>query len=122
MEIVPPNMVSVNEFKVESLNLDKKAMAVSFGYILGSSKAKVSKILSFDENVVNFVLGCFSEIKQSTSKKIEKEEEMKEKLVNTVTRVIKEVEGLKKFKDASQYMRAYNKIHCYRISFPEIEI
>ena len=121
MEIVPPNVVSVDEFKVESLNLDKKAMAVSFGYALEGSRAKIAKILGFDENVVNFVLGCLSEIKRGTGKKIDKEEEMKEKLVNTVTRVIREVENLKKIKDAGQYMRAYNKIHCYKINFPEVE-
>jgi len=122
MEIVPPNVISVNEFKVESLNLDKKAMAVSFGYLLGSSKAKISKNIGLEENTVNFVLGCLAEMKQVTGKKIEKEEEMKEKLVNTVTRVIREVENLKKIKDASAYMRAFNKIHCYKINFPEVEM
>jgi hypothetical protein len=122
MVIVPPNAILVNEFKVESLNLEKNSLTISLGYALDSNKAKLTKKFGFGENIVNFTLANIAEIKQAAAgRKIDKEEEMKEKLVNTLARVLHEVEGLKKIRDAGAYMRAYNKIQCYKISFPDIE-
>lgn len=123
MKTVPPNAnVVIKEFKVESLNLDKNSLTISLGYLSDKTKAKLTKKLGFDDNIVNFVLATMAEIKQLSGKKIDKEEEMKEKLVNATTRVIREIENLKKIKNAEQYMRAFNKIHCYKINFPDIEI
>lgn len=121
MVIVPPNVnVVVNEFKVESLNLEKNSLTISLGYT-SDDKAKLTKQFGFNNNVVNFILANISEIKQITNRKIDKEDEMKEKLVNSLTRVLHEIESLKKIKDAGAYMRAYNKIQCYKVNFHEIE-
>lgn len=122
MQVVPVFPVSINEVKVETLNLDKKSLTISLGYVNGKDKAKITKALNFDDNIVSFVLASLAELKQLSGKAIDKEEKMKEKLVNALSRIVREVENMKKIKNAEQYMRAFNRIHCYRIVFPEIEI
>ena len=43
-------------------------------------------------------------------------EEIKEKLVNTIDRLSLEINDLKKIKDHEKYMKAYNRINCYKVS------
>lgn len=123
MVTVPPNAdVVINEFKVESLSLDKKTLTFSLSYTSDKVQEKLTKSIAFNDNIVNAILGSMAEIKQAAGKKIEKEEEMKEKLVNALTRVIREIENLKKIKNAEEYMRAYNRLQCYKINFPDVVI
>jgi len=125
-EIVPPR-ITIDEFKVNSLNLSKKFVEFSFGYnvLLKNfrNRDKINRKFSFDENIVNFVMAAFADIKKTTGTEmalIEKEEEMKEKIVNIITRLLQEIKDLAKIKDHERYMRAFNRINCYKVSFPDI--
>lgn len=124
-EIIAPE-VTVNEFRVESLNLEKKSMTVSFSYTARLkglvNKARFNKIFEFNGSDVNFIFDTLVEIKQlaGTEKaKIENETEIKEKLVNTLSRLIREIKNLEKIKDSGEYMESFNKIHCYKAIFSE---
>lgn len=75
----------------------------------------------FGDNTVNFVLAVVNDVKKLHDSKLQKEEEMKEKLVNHMSRLLQQVKDLEKYKEYSMYMREFNKIDCYKISFPEIE-
>lgn len=128
MEIVPPT-ITINEFKVESLNFSKKFMVLSFAFssqLKGLvNKVKLTKQFSFNENIVNFVLNSLSEMKRlagTETAAIEKEEAMKEKLVNTMTRLMTEIAGLERITDHEKYMKAFNRLNCFKVSFPEFEL
>lgn len=128
MELIPP-MITIDEFKIESLNFSKKFMNLSFGYtstLKGlTSKSKIVKKFAFGDNSVNFILDSIAEIKKfvgTATAKIDKEEEMKEKLVNVMNRLMTEISGLERISDHEKYMKAYNRLNCYKVTFPEIEV
>lgn len=123
MKIIPPE-VSINKFKIENLNVSRKFMTVSFDYTAELkgfvNKAKFSKRLALNESVVSFVLNSLIEIKQlvGTDKaKINKEQEIKEKINTTLNRLVREMKNLEKIKDHEEYMKAFNRIHCFKLDF-----
>lgn len=122
-EIIAPD-ITINEFKVESLNLEKKSMTVSFGYTAKlesfTSKAKLNKVFDYRESSINFIFDTLIEIKQlsGTEKaKIDREAEIKEKLTNMLARLVREIKNLGKIKEYEHYMKAFNRIHCYKTTF-----
>jgi oligoribonuclease NrnB/cAMP/cGMP phosphodiesterase (DHH superfamily) len=128
MELIPP-LITIDEFKIDSLNFSKKFLNISFGYSSSLkglvSKSKLVKKFAFGDNTVNFILDSMAEIKKfvgTATAKIDKEEEMKEKLVNIMTRIMTEISGLERISDHEQYMKAFNRLNCYKVTFPEIEM
>lgn len=125
--IVPPK-IFIEDFKVESLNLSKKILDVSFKYTIKienlRNSGRIYRRFNIGDTVINFVLGVFDDLKKvagTQTAEIEKVEEMKEKTVNTINRLLQEINDLAKMKDHEKYMKAYNRINCYRTSF-QIEI
>lgn len=126
--IVAPKL-TIDEFKVETLNLGKKFIEVSFGYTASvkgfSNKDRIKRTFNLGDNIVTFIIAALNDIKKTTGTEttiIEKEEEMKEKLTNIMTRVLQEVNDLAKVKDYEKYMKAFNRLNCYKVTFPEIVI
>ncbi|MEM4152746.1 MAG: hypothetical protein QXK80_01340 [Candidatus Pacearchaeota archaeon] len=126
--IVAPKL-TIDEFKVEMLNLGKKFINVSFGYTASikgfSNKDKIIRTFNLGENVVTFIISALNDIKRTTGTEtaiIDKEEEIKEKLTNIMNRLIQEIKDLAKIKDHEKYMKAFNRLNCYKVTFPEIVI
>lgn len=126
--IVAPKL-TIDEFKVEMLNLGKKFINVSFGYTASikgfSNKDKIIRTFNLGENVVTFIMSALNDIKRTTGTEtaiIDKEEEMKEKLTNIMNRLLQEIKDLSKIKDHEKYMRSFNRLNCYKITFPEIVV
>lgn len=115
------NLIEVKELKVEKLKMAQKILDMSFGFHLNGESFKIPRIFNFSDNIVNFVLGIVNDAKKMKGSKIEKEEEMKEKLVNYMSRLMQQVKDLEKYKEYSRYMREFNKIDCYKVTFPEFE-
>ena len=128
VEIIPPKL-TLDEFKINTVNLGKKYMDLSFGYTASvkgfSNKDKIHRKFDLGTNVINFVMSTFNDIKRTTGTEtaiIDKEDEMKEKMVNIMTRVLQEVDSLAKITDYEKYMKSFNRLNCYKVSFPEIVI
>ncbi|MCX8194041.1 MAG: hypothetical protein N3G19_01625 [Candidatus Pacearchaeota archaeon] len=124
--IVAPK-ITVDEFKVETLNLGKKFINISFGYTASvkgfSNKDRIKRTFNLGDNVVTFIMAALNDIKRTTGTEtavIDKEEEMKEKLTNIMNRLLQEVNDLAKVKDHERYMKAFNRLNCYKVTFPEI--
>ncbi|MBS3073584.1 hypothetical protein J4465_02205 [Candidatus Pacearchaeota archaeon] len=114
--------VVITEFKVEKLNLGQKSIDVSFAYDQDGSRNKFTKKLMIGENVVNFVLAAISDIKKVTGMplvQIEKEEDTREKMVNTINRLFVEIKDLQKIKESEKYMKQYSRINSYKVSLLE---
>lgn len=117
--------IIIKSFHVEKLYPGQKTMDVSFDYAVideKTSSSTLSRRFLIDGNIVNFVLGAVSEIKRdveavSGKAELNEEEKIKEKLVNTLNRLILETSDLKKIKNQESYMKTFNKINCYRINF-----
>lgn len=128
MEITPPKL-TINEFKVDSINLGKKFIDLSLGYTVSikgfTNKDKIHRRFNFGDNVVTFILAVFNDIKRTTGTEtaiIEQEEEMKEKLTNIMNRLLQEIKDLAKIKDHERYMKSFNRLNCYKVTFPEIVV
>jgi len=116
-------LIQVDELKVDRLNMGQRNLDLSFGYSFQGQKGRVSKRLQFRDDTVNFVLSIIGELKRGKPlSQIEKEGEMKEKLVNHLRRLLKEVSDLAKVNEQTRYMREFNRINCYKIVFPDIVI
>jgi len=121
--IIPPK-ISIDEFRVESLNLGKKFIDTSFSYTVSienlSTKDKIKRRFFFSDKIISFILTAIEDLKRIAgieSAKIENEENIKEKLVNIFNRLMLEIKDLEKIKDHEKYMKAYNKINCYKAVF-----
>ena len=126
VEIFPPKL-TIDEFKVNTVNLGKKFMELSFGYTASvkgfSNKDRIHRKFILGDNVINFVMATFIDIKRTTGTEtaiIDKEDEMKEKIVNIMTRILQEVDDMAKVKDYDKYMKSFNRLNCYKVTFPEI--
>lgn len=114
--------VVITEFKVEKLNLGQKALDVSIAYDQDGSHHKLTKKLLIDENVVNFVLVTINDIRKATGMplvQIEKEEDTREKMVNTINRLFVEIKDLQKIKESEKYMKQYGRVNSYKVSLLE---
>ncbi len=125
-EIISPK-IEINELRVENLNLGNKFLDVSFKYIIKienlSSNGKLFKRFTIGDNIVNFILTVLDDLKNVAgvqTAEIEDLENIKERLVNTMNRLTLETKDLTKIKDHEKYMKAYNKINCYKIIFKNI--
>ena len=120
--------ITVNEFRVERLNMGQRVLDLSFKYSVEKegilSDSRISKRFLFGENVINLIMAAMQEMKKNagTLAMIDKEEETKEKLVNTMNRIIMEINDLNKIKEHEKYMKSFNRINCYKLQLPEIEI
>lgn len=128
VEIIPPK-ITIDEFKINTLNLGKKFLDLSFGYTASvkgfSNKDRIHRQFILGTNVINFVMSTFNDIKRTTGTEtaiIDKEDEMKEKIVNIMTRILQEVNDLTKIKEYDKYIKSFNRLNCYKVSFPEIVI
>lgn len=126
VEIIPPKL-TIDEFKVNTVNLGKKFLELSFGYTASvkgfSNKDKIKRTFNLGDNVVTFIMAALNDIKRTTGTEtaiIDKEEEMKEKLTNIMNRLLQEIKDLAKIKDHEKYMKAFNRLNCYKVTFPEI--
>jgi hypothetical protein len=122
MQEIKPPFVTIDELKVEKLGMGQKLLDLSFKYTANGKQTKIFKQFPLAENNLSFVLNLISEVKKSSNLKLEKEEEMKEKLVNYLGRLVQEVKSLEKFQESERYMREFQKINCYKVNFPEVAI
>ena len=121
-EIIPPK-ISIKEFRVESLNLGKKILDVSFNYIIRienlSTSGKFYRRFVLGNNVINFILTVMDDLKKVAGTEIaeiENLEDVKEKIVNSLNRLVLRTNDLKRMKDHEKYMKEYNNINCYKIT------
>jgi len=122
-EIIPPK-ISINEFRVETLNLGKKILDVSFAYTITienlEERGRIYRRFLLGDNVINFILDIMGDLKKvagTETAEIENNEDIKEKIVNTMDRLLLEINDLSKIKDHEKFMKAYNKVNCYKIQF-----
>lgn len=120
-EIPKPDLIEVKEMKVNKLNMGQKALDMTFTFKFQNQVFKIQKTFNFSDNYTPFIFNMVNDVKKMRNSKIEKEEEMKEKLVNYMSRLIQQVKDLAKYKEHERYMREFNKIDCYKVAFPEIE-
>ncbi len=121
MEQPKIDLIEVKEMKVNKLNMGKKSVDMTFGFHFQGKPTRLPRTFSLNDNTVSFVISVINDVKKLHESKIEKEEEMKEKLVNHMSRLIQQIKDLEKYKEYTRYMREFNKIDCYKITFPEIE-
>ncbi len=121
MEMQKPSLIEVKELKVIKLRMGQKALDMTFSFLFQNQPSKISRVFNFSDNATGFILGIISDIKKQHNAKIEKEEEMKEKLVNSMNRLSQQLKDLEKYKEHEKYMKEFNKIDCYKVNFPEIE-
>jgi hypothetical protein len=121
MEPIKPSLIEVKELKVIKLRMGQKALDMTFSFLYNSQPSKIARVFNFTDNPTGFIIGIISDIKKQLNSKIEKEEEMKEKLVNYMNRLVQQIKDLEKYKEHEKYMKEFNKIDCYKVSFPEIE-
>ena len=120
--------ITIDGFRVDRLNMGQKSLDVFFNYSINNDdivvSSKIGKRFAFSDNVVTVVVATIQEMKKTagTLVTVDKEEEMKEKLVNTMNRIMMEVSDLAKIKDHEKYMKSFNRINCFRLQIPEIEI
>jgi len=120
--------ITIDGFRVDRLNMGQKAIDIFFNYSINNDNivvsSKIGKRFAFSDNVVTVVVATIQEMKKTagTLVTVDKEEEMKEKLVNTMNRIMMEVSDLAKIKDHEKYMKSFNRINCFRLQIPEIEI
>ncbi len=122
-EIIPPK-ISIDEFRVENLNLGKKILNTSFNYTIKienlRTSGKLFRKFIIGDNIINFILMILDDLKKvagTQMAEIENHEDIKEKLVNALNRIMLETSDLAKIKDHEKYMKAYNRINCYKVSF-----
>ncbi len=122
-EIIPPE-ISIDEFRVEELDLSKKFLNISLKYVMSietlKTEGRLFRRFILGDNVINFILNCIDDLKKisgAETAKFRNKEEIKEKLVNTLSRLVLETKDLKKIKDHEKYIQAYNKINCYKAVF-----
>ena len=120
-EIIAPRVV-INELRVENLNLSKKLLELSFGYSIRienlSNNGRIHRNFVFEDKVINFILTVLDDLKKvagTQTSEIENQEDVKEKLVHTLNRLSTETKNLAKIKEHEKYMKAFNKINCYKI-------
>lgn len=114
-------LIEVKEMKVLKLKMGQKALDMTFSFLYNNQPSKIARVFNFSDNTTGFVIGIISDIKKQHNSKIEKEEEMKEKLVNYMNRLLQQIKDLEKYKEHEKYMKEFNKIDCYKVNFPEIE-
>ncbi len=122
-EIIPPK-ISINEFRVETLNLGKKFLDVSFAYKISienlTNDGRIYRRFILGNNIINFILDVIDDLKKvagTETAEIENVEDIKEKLTNIMNRLSLEISDLAKIKDHEKYMKAFNRINCYKSVF-----
>lgn len=114
--------VEINEFKVSRILMGKRIVELSFGFLQNGLQKKITKEFNINDDSVSFILKTMADIKKATEMpiaQVDKEEQMKEKLVNSLNRLKKEMDELTKIKESEKYMKQYNKVNSYKINFPE---
>ncbi|UZE94239.1 MAG: hypothetical protein IB618_01550 [Candidatus Pacearchaeota archaeon] len=125
-EIIPPK-ISINEFRVETLNVGKKFLDVSFSYTIRIENlrddGRIYRRFIFRDNIINFILDILADLKKvagTETAEIEDSEDIKEKLVNTMDRLTLEISDLRKIKDHEKFLKAFNRVNCYKASFESV--
>ncbi|MCL6501026.1 MAG: hypothetical protein K6T16_03290, partial [Candidatus Pacearchaeota archaeon] len=102
---------------------------VSFKYTIKienlSNSGRIYRRFNMEDAVINFILMVFDDLKKVAGTQvaeIEMAEDTKEKAVNTMNRLLQEIRDLAKIKDYEKYMKAFNRINCYKVTFPEIVV
>jgi len=114
--------VEITEFKVNRLVMGKRIVEISVGFIQDGMQKKIIKEYNINDDSVSFILKAMADVKKATEMplaQIDKEEEMKEKLFNTLNRLKMEISDLAKIKESERYMKQYNRINAYKVNFPE---
>lgn len=114
--------VEINEFKVNRLVMGKRMVELSFGFLQEGIQKKITKEYNINDDSVSFILKTMADIKKATDMplaQVDKEEQMKEKLVNNMNRLKGEINDLTKIKESERYMKQYNRINSYKVNFPE---
>jgi len=122
-EIIPPK-ISINEFRVETLNLGKKILDVSFAYTVTienlNESGRIYRRFILSDNIINFILDVMGDLKKvagTETAKIENDKNVKEKIVNAMNRLLLEINDLNKIKDHERFMKAFNRVNCYKMTF-----
>ena len=126
-EIIPPK-ISIKELRVESLSPNKKSIDISLAYVISienlQNVGRIIRKFLIGDNIINFIIGMMEDLKKVSGTglaEFERMEEIKEKLVNTMERLSLEVNDLDKIKDYRRYMKAFNKINCYKNTLEKFE-
>ena len=122
MEPQKPSLIEVKELKVIKLRMGQKALDMTFSFLYQNQPSKLARVFNFSDNPAGFIIGIISDIKKQHNAKIEKEEDMKERLVNYMGRLLQQIKDLEKYTEHERYMKEFNKIDCYRVNFPEVEM
>jgi len=113
---------AIKEFRVERINPSQKFMDVSLSYI-SAKDGKIIKRFNFFNAPIAFTDSLLDEVKNAAGAvEIEKRDEMKDKIANIMIRLIQEINDLAKIKEHEKFMKAYNRINCYKVSFPEVVV
>ncbi|MFH1823515.1 MAG: hypothetical protein ABH817_02260 [archaeon] len=110
--------IEVDELKVRKLNMSGKSLDLYFRYYIGDETYNVEKRLGFFDNVINFVMSVLLDMKKTRAGAIIlNEDSIKEKIVNTLNRLMQEVGDLNKLKEHTEYMKAFSKIDAHKTNF-----
>ncbi len=112
----------IKEFRVITLNPSQKFVEISVAFT-SKINGKVSKRLKFDDTPIAFTDSLLEEVKKASgAEQIEKQPEMKDKIANIVMRLSQEIKDLAKIREHEQFMKAYNRLNCYKVSFPDVSM
>lgn len=112
--------VEIKEFRVETLR-PSKFMDISIAYT-SKKNGKVIRRFEFKDTPVRFTEALLDDVKKAAGAyTVDKRDIMKDKIAAIIIRLIQETRDLAKIKEHGEFMKAFNKINCYRVKFPEIE-
>jgi hypothetical protein len=112
--------VEINEFRVETLR-PGQFMDISVSYT-AKKNGRVIKRFEFKDTPVRFTEALLDDVKKDAGAyTVNKRDVMKDKIAAIIIRLVQETRDLAKIKEHAEFMKAFNKINCYKIRFPEIE-
>ena len=112
--------VEINEFRVETLR-PSQFMDISIAYT-AKKNGRVSKRFEFRDTPIRFTESLLDDVKKAAGAyTVDKRDIMKDKIAGIIIRLIQETRDLAKIKNHQEFMKAFNRINCYKVRFPEIE-
>lgn len=112
--------VEINEFRVESL---RPSQFIDISVAFTSKKnGRVSKRFELKDTPLRFTESLLDDVKKAAGAlTINKRDIMKDKIAGIIIRLVQETKDLAKIKEHNEFLKAFNRINCYKIRFPEIE-
>ncbi len=111
----------LKELKIKGIAVEKfdrrKSITLSFDYVIEDELKKITKSISPQDGIINFVKALVNDIKKQEQTFLEISEGEEERVVNIIERLMKAARDIENIKDYTKHMQAYNRIVCFKHEF-----